>query len=194
MMTRLPWQQAIERRIHPVRKSTRDHPCVFTDAFVREQIDPRVQNAWKERWGKGAPFGRLRLLWREEHCATLNPYESASCPYAREECALAFLSGVTTSVALAHDEKRATGYFRKLVRSTATIRADEKPRRRHEAVTHPATRDEGPGDVRDVEGGDDEGRGLRRTQSRPVAIGDVLRGLDVGPRPRRTDDGEAGAE
>ena len=101
------------------------YACVFGDQFVREQIDPRVQAIWKAEYGRGAPFGDLRRTWRKEHCASLNPYGSAGCAYESKDCALAFLAAVQSSIG--PGITRPAGYFRRVARSTALVRADNKP-------------------------------------------------------------------
>jgi hypothetical protein len=99
--------------------------CVFRDPFVREQIDPRIQSEWKAMYGCGAPFGDLRRTWRKEHCAILNPYGSEGCSYGPKDCALAFLAAVQSSIG--PNITRPAGYFRRVAKSTALVRADNKP-------------------------------------------------------------------
>lgn len=177
--------------------SFKKYPCVFRGSFVRNEIDPRVQHIWEKRFGSDAPFGRLRTLFRERHCAELNPYGSDSCPYSEQDCAIAFYKCVVVTCGEgtapgATDSRRATGYFRSVARSSAMYRADNKPLARNRDVAKKA--EEGPGNARDANQGSEEGRGVHGTRSRPVSIGDVLRSLDIGPRQGLSDDGETSTE
>jgi hypothetical protein len=179
--------------------NTRNYPCIFAhpSPFLRGQIDPRIDVAWKRRFEAKAPFGNLRRLWREEHCAELNPYGSDGCPYSEEECSLAFFQAVERTVFQARDKRSASGYFRAVARSAAFRRADEKPLAREQ-------RAKGPGYPRAAQVGPLPGRrgspeagnevAVRSRLSRPDAIGSLLAGLDLGPREGPADDGEAGAE
>jgi hypothetical protein len=182
----------MKRRYTP-RKSTRNHPCVFNHPFVREQVDPRVKVAWAERYGGRAPYGNLRLSWREMHCQTLNPYGSDTCAYRPEQCAMAFLIGVERLAAVPNiSEKSAIPYFRAIAHSMALERADDKPlAREKQSGTLVHDEAQGPGDARDVRLSDEERWELHRARSRPIAIGDLLGSLHVGPREGRADDGEA---
>jgi hypothetical protein len=179
-----------------LRKSTRNHSCVFNSSFVREQVDPRVKAAWEQRFDVKAPFSRLRLSWREEHCQTLNPYGSDTCAYRQEQCALSFLAAVEATVANARDASGAVGYFRRVARSDATRRADEKPMRRETHAEVPAQTQEAfrPSDPGHVRHSDEERQELSRSRSRPIAIGQVLGGLVPRPRERLSPDGEASPE
>lgn len=156
-----------------------NHPCVFSTAFVREQVDPRVKEAFAAS-GRKAPFGDLRRQWQREHCQTLNPYTSDTCPYPPEDCALAFL----TAVEHAADKASPVGYFRKIARSMALDRSENKPLERDREYTSR------PRDERAVEVHPGEGQGLRGPESRPQSIGDLLRALDLGPRQGPADDGK----
>jgi hypothetical protein len=180
---------------YTLRKSTRNHRCVFNSSFVREQIDPRVKAAWEQRFEVKAPFSRLRLSWREEHCQTLNPYGSETCAYREEQCAMSFLAAVEATTANARDVSGAVGYFRRVARSDATRRADEKPMRRETHAEVPAQTQEAfrPSDPSHVRLSDEERQELSRSKARPVAIGDLLGSLYLGPRPGRADDGETSA-
>jgi hypothetical protein len=148
---------------------------------MREQVDPRVQSAF-ESVGRKAPFGDLRQQWRKLHCATLNPYSSERCPYAPEDCALAFLAAVERSI----DKKSPVGYFRAIAKSMAIDRADEKPLERDRA--------QGPRDAGPPGPDPTERPGLRGADRGPESIGALLRALDLGPRQGPADDGKASAE
>ena len=176
-----------------MRKSTRNHRCVFSSSFVREQVDPRVKAAWEQRFEVKAPFSRLRLSWREEHCQTLNPYGSETCAYREEQCAMSFLAAVEATTANARDVSGAVGYFRRVARSDATRRADEKPMRRETHAEVPAQTQEAfrPSDPGHVRLSAEERQDVSRARSRPIAIGELLGGLDLGPRTRPADDGKA---
>jgi hypothetical protein len=182
---------------YTLRKSTRNHSCVFNSSFVREQVDPRVKAAWEQRFEAKAPFSRLRLSWREEHCQTLNPYGSDTCAYRQAQCALSFLAAVEATVANARDASGAVGYFRRVARSDATRRADEKPSRRETNAEVPAQAQETfrPSDPRDEGAGTEEGRWVRSPSSAAmVSIGEVLGGLIPRPREGPRPDGEASPE
>lgn len=159
------------------------HPCVFSTAFVREQVDPRVQEAFAAG-GRKAPFGDLRQQWRKQHCQTLNPYTSDTCPYPPEDCALAFLAAVEHAA----DKASPVGYFRKIARTMALDRADNKPLERdREPAQRPSPA--APPGVHPAEGQDVRGadRGFQ-------SIGDLLRAFDAGPRQGPAHDGEEGTE
>lgn len=168
------------------------HPCVFRGSFIRNEVDPRVQRVWDERFGGKVPFGSLRLLFRQVHCSELNPYGSDSCAYAERDCAVAFYQCVVVTCGGATDRKRATGYFRSVARRSAIHRADTKPLARDRDAK--ATTAKGPGNTGASSDGSDEGRGLHGSRSRPVSIADVLRSLDLGPREGRAPDGREGTE
>lgn len=160
-----------------------NHPCVFSTEFVREQVDPRVKEAFAAH-GRKAPFGDLRQQWRRQHCQTLNPYSSDFCPYPAEDCALAFLAAVERSA----DKASPVGYFRKIARSMALDRADHKPLERERGTTPRS------GHASPLEIHPEEGQGLRGADRGPQSVGDLLRSLDLGPRQRQADDGKAGTE
>lgn len=161
------------KRPYHIRRLAETHPCVFRERFVREEIDPRVKKSWELAYGTSAPFGRLRLLWREYHCAELNPYDSRDCPYRGRDCALSFLVAVERTCGGPAPPESAPGYFRKLAWAMAQRRADEK----------------GPGVGSAGEAGEKEGRRVPGPDSGPVPIGDLLRSLDIRPREKPTEDG-----
>ena len=174
-------------------------PCVFKEAFVRTQIDPRVKEIWEKATGQPAPFGRLRRAFQQGHCAKINFYTGSECPYRPEECAMAFLSGVQNATLPWIEDPAA--YFVKLVESTGITRADEKPlaRERH--------REKGPGDTGDPDTGHRPGRrgheeggpsseeaDLRRAAHRPESIGSLLGTFNLGPREGPSTDGSESTE
>jgi hypothetical protein len=103
-------------------------PCVFDSDFVREQVDPRILTAWEAQRSDKPKWGDLRTTFRREHCQTINPYGSETCPFRAEDCAIAFLKGVTASLGA----RNAHGYFIRVARSMAAARADEGVRMRAE--------------------------------------------------------------
>jgi len=190
--------------------SARTHPCVFRSAFLREQVDPKVKAEWAARFGQPAPFGNLRRMWRSEHCETLNPYESESCAYPEQDCAMAFLVATRRTENAARSAGTATGYFRAVCRTMALERADDKPLERerrhaqgpgHTGASRPS---DAAGLVRGVPlaGGDwTPGAGdpsvadtadMRRAHARPVSVAQLLGSLDLGPRQERSEDGSEG--
>lgn len=111
-------------------------PCIFKKGFVTDTVDPLIDKMWKASIPGKVPFGDLRNQWRRHHCRTLNPYgDSENCPYDPKDCARAFYSAVR-EVVRANDRmglKAPVGYFLKVARTMAAIRADEAVERR--AVT-----------------------------------------------------------
>lgn len=179
-------------------------PCIFRESFVRLEIDPRLQEHWREAYGQGAPFGRLRKLWRDFHCAELNPYGSETCPYPKEACGDAFARAVESTLQVA-SAAGAGGYFRRVAHSTAQVRADYKPLARDaQGPRQPADLPDGDRtgqpDLRErrhpewlgEEPYPDSGISLHRVGDRPVLVRDLLRSLDVGPREGRAPDGQEG--
>lgn len=169
------------------RNTPTEYPCMFSTSFLREDIDPRI----KKRWPK-APFGNLRRIWREQHCKTLNPYGSASCPYRSEDCAVAFLQAVELS--LSNGEKP-VAYFYRAAKTSALNRADHKPlarqteerlrHARHVAVGRVERHEDGGGIISFTLS--DE---LRRIISRPSPLRTVLGSFDFRPRQGSSEDGE----
>ena len=160
-----------------MRKGPARRSCIFRTEFCRAQVDPRVQSQWRARTGKAAPFGDLRRTWVREHCVRVAPAQGL-CPYREQDCALAFLSAVQTSLTA---RKNPMGYFRRVAKTLALDRLDSKPLSRDQ---------EGPSAPDRLADSDAEGSGLRGSKTRPVAIGDVLRTLDPGSRQRPAHDGE----
>ena len=186
--------------------------CCFREPIVREVIDPHVHDEWRRAFGVKAPFGNLRRIWKQRHCETLNPYGDEYCPYDKADCATAFLQAVQVTCAQA--EKSPTGYFRSVAQTSALKRADEKPMARATFTANErpgqskrGSRGAGPRHGRlpggaAVAGADESGAAavpvepssLRRTVTRPVAVGQVLGSLDLRPRERPADDGQASPE
>jgi hypothetical protein len=96
-------------------------PCVFRHPIIRESVNPQLH-----RIDPATPYAAFQKVFRSEHCATLNPYGSESCPYSKEDCALAYLRDAQHTLWNANPKTR-IGYFRKITRSSAAKRADEKP-------------------------------------------------------------------
>lgn len=167
-----------------------------------DQVDQNVDKLWKSAFGGRTPFGDLRNMFRRHHCRTLNPYGGDTCPYARDQCALAFEDAVR--VTCDAQPKVPVGYFIRVAKTIAAVRADAKP----------LTRDRGRMDVqprtgaaeiletdadsrRSAESGLAEGSGeVRSPRGGPVAIGDLFRSLGIQPPQgrRQADAGEEGTE
>lgn len=167
-------------------------PCIFGSAYTKEQIDPTIQSVWKAKFGKGAPFGALRQMWRQEHCSRLNPYGSDTCPYAQRDCAEELRATAEEAIALSHTNPR--GLFRSLARTRAIVRADNKPLPRNSVTMRTDVTPQGPSDPGAANPNPEEGRGLRRPAGGLTAVGDLLRALDPGARQKRTEDGKEGTE
>ena len=95
--------------------------CVFRHKIIRESVNPQLH-----AMDPNVPFAAFQRTFRLEHCATLNPYGSESCSYSKEDCALAYLRDAQHTLWNANPNTR-IGYFRKVTRSSAAMRADEKP-------------------------------------------------------------------
>ena len=198
----------------PSRNSTttREWPCVFNGEFIREQIDPRVKTEWAERRSDKPKFGDLRNTFRREHCRSVNPWGSETCPFREEDCAIAFLKAVQESL----PARNAHGYFIKVARSSGALRADMAVDRRADDARMRTRATEGPSDEGRMGGADparvrarpeagvapdaapappdaaesgEAGGGVRRPVSRPRLIGDLLREADLRSRPRSGQDG-----
>jgi hypothetical protein len=183
--------------------------CVFSTPFIHDQVDPRVDEAWREAYRVKAPFAKLRQMWKTQHCVQVDPYNTG-CPYSTEDCAMSFLVAVERTVGF-HPE-RPTGYFRAVAHSMGLDRADNKPLAR-DTLRRTDVRKEG--NTRGLEGRSETGRssdragtgapgvheagdqgvvddasGLRRTDHQPVRIGELLGSLNLGPRSREERDGD----
>jgi hypothetical protein len=175
----------------PKRNTPTEYPCVFSSKFLHDEVDPRI----KKRWPK-APFGNLRRIWREQHCMTLNPYGSATCPYAQQDCALSFLQTVEHSLAVG---EKPVPYFVRAAKTSALERADHKPLTRTQGPSHPGAEVTNlrKGYIRHKDGGiipvqiaDD----LYRALTRPVPIRDLFGSFDFRSRQGSADDGEESTE
>jgi hypothetical protein len=153
---------------------------MFRGELIHE-VDRRVAKEWAFRFLRGAPFSRLRLSWKEQHCATLNPYRSVDCPYPERDCVLAFWLGVERTISEADSAQHAMGYFRMVVKRMALDRAENKPLAR-EGSRNPTPVPAGPG----------EGPVVPGTDARFERLGDILsRAITTGPRPGEIrEDGE----
>lgn len=167
-------------------RRTSRFPCIVAGRFCREQVDPRIQRDWKAKYGIGAPFGALKKLFREVHCAELNPYASEDCPYKERDCAITMYAAVTHALS-APSSKAAVGYFTKAAWRMAQDRADTKP------LAREATDTQRPRDPDDEDLGPEPRWGVRRTSPRPVAVGEVLKAIDPRSREGPPHDGEEGA-
>jgi len=136
-------------------------PCIFRHPIIRESVNPRLH-----RIDPKTPYAAFQKVFRSEHCATLNPYGSENCPYSKEDCALAYYRDASRTLATANPKTR-IGYFRKVTRSSAAARADDKPLAR--AIMRTDGQEDAP---RPVDGSSDEGRKLRT--SRPRSIGSLF--------------------
>jgi hypothetical protein len=180
--------------------TSRHWECVFPQP-ASEMTDGAVDEMWKAAFKvKRVPFGDLRNQFRRQHCRTLNPYGSESCPYAKDVCALAFMDAVR--VTCDAKPKVPVGYFRKVAKTMAAIRADGKPLTRERGRMYVLVEDgaanisESHADQRgSPQPGLEEGEGdVPRPPTGPIAIGDLLRQIGVQPRPtvERTGSGEEG--
>lgn len=155
----------------PRRPRYSSHPCMFRGELIHE-VDRRVAKQWAARYLQGAPFGRLRLSWKEQHCATLNPYRSVDCPYSERDCVLAFWQAVDQTIYNA-ERKHAMGYFRMMAKRSAIDRAENKPLAR-----------EGSRNPTPVSAGDGAGPDMPGPSARFERLGDILsRTIATGPRP-----------
>lgn len=171
--------------------------CVFPHP-ASELVDARVDKLWKAAFGGRTPFGDLRNQFRRQHCRTLNPYGSDTCPYARENCALAFEDAVRVT---ADARPRVpVGYFMKVAKTIGAIRADSKPlaRDRMNVLGEPtppnfseshADQPGSPGRSPEKAGGS-----MPSQDSGPVGIGELLRQIGIQPRQgsKSSDDREEG--
>lgn len=201
----MPKGKAHKRPPPPAR-----YPCIFMGPEVRS-TDDVIQDAWKARFGVGAPFGSLRKEWRREHCRTINPYGSDGCPFERADCIAAFREAVLESLLTKVIDPRV--YFIAVAKTRGMQRAENKPREAHRSETSSAAR---PGQQRAVASGDPARRlrdlaaylgddpvsaveavdtdHLRPRLARPTRIGALLGSPDGRPRQGRPDDRNADRE
>ena len=180
-------------------RTTRGYPCIFRQPSISdvENFEESVYDVWRSVVGGKMPIGDLRNMWRRHHCATLNPYGSEHCPYPIADCVRAY-ERVTRATILVKPVSP-VGYFIRVAKTDAAKRADEKPLTRAPASdsltrtdgSDEPTRSGNPGPTNE---GPDAGQGVRRPQSGPQSIGDLLRALDLRPRSGLPDDGEEGTE
>lgn len=182
-----------------------NHPCMFRGELIRE-ADRKIAYEWAKKFTRGAPFSRLRLSWKEQHCRILNRYSSKECPYPERDCVISFLSAVETAIWDCDEVSHAVGYFRAIIKTMALNRLENKPLARERpglAGTPQLGSAAGPYEpvaLADGERGDGTGgiRGipeepnLRRSHARPLSIGEVLGTLNVGTRKTELPNGEEG--
>jgi hypothetical protein len=146
---------------------------MFSGTLIRD-VDRRIAKGWAFRFLRGAPFSRLRLSWKEEHCAVLNPYRSADCPYPERDCVMAFWLGVERTISEADNAQHAVGYFRTQAKRMALDRAENKPlSRERQGNAAPA----GAGPAAGLPG-------VPGADSRFERLGDILsRAIDSRPHP-----------
>jgi hypothetical protein len=198
-----PARKASARPPRYTRTST-EWPCIFKDPIATERLDPAVKKLWESRRDDRPKWGDLRTTFRRDHCRTVNPWGSETCPFKVEECALAFYRSIEQSL----KARNPYGYFIRVCRSSGAARADlgQELRARmrtdaNEGAMGRAGTDRlragspdglraEPHDpvVRGVDG-EDAVRGLRGLAARPSTVGDVLRSFDLGPHPQPGPDG-----
>lgn len=173
-------------------------PCIFGHEFTRKQVHKRLYKQHPKY-----PFSAFTKAWRVEHCATINPYGSESCPYGPEDCALAYYQ--VAQIAMAADSSR-VGLFKATARQRGIDRAENKPLQRDKVTRTDGLQQgesnlrsgpgAGPDDVLGVgllrgtpapsrqpaEMDGDRAVGLRRAA--PQSIRSMLRGDGAGSRPR----------
>lgn len=141
-------------------------PCVFRRPEIRQDVNPRLQRAYRESIKPGAdpPYGALQGLWRREHCREINPYGSDTCPYEARDCILAYYK--TAMDAIEQPGVRSvTGLFRILAHRRGLDRAENKPLAR-DRVRSTNGQDAGRSVGRDLEAGRDvRPSGLRSIRS-----------------------------
>jgi len=173
-------------------------PCVFLGPIIRDEVNPILYDQFPK-----LPFGAFQRAWRKQHCATINPYGSESCPYDERDCAMAFLAAAEDAMAA---KTSPVGLFRAIARSTGLRRSESKPLARYRIVRTDG-HEVGSPDLRrsPTTGPDDDlvgrpgvprqepmGRAgtvpsvgaerVRGTDHRPQSIRSLLRGDGAGPR------------
>lgn len=188
---------------HPSARYARtsaEWPCIFKTPLATERLDPAIKTLWASRRSDRPKWGDLRTTFRKQHCRNVNPWGSATCPFRPTDCAMAFYRAIEQALAA----RNPYAYFISVCRSTGAARADLgvelRARMRTDVTdetgvdraTHPGVparptdRLRAVGDDPVVRGVDRDStaRGVRRVATGPVPLGDVLGGLDLGPRPR----------
>src|SRR6188474_2412617 len=94
-------------------------PCIFATSFYKEQVLDRL---WREH--PKTPFGAFTRSWRRDHCSLVNPYGNF-CPYAEEDCALAFYQVADRTMREAKTSP--VGLFKAIAKSTGITRSESKP-------------------------------------------------------------------
>lgn len=177
----------------PKRSRKNQFPCVFSGEYVREEVDPRVKEAYAP---KRAPFGDFRRQFKAQYCTRVNPTGyPEDCPYPEEDCANRFMQ-----IALAcRDADKPGALFRAMARSKGAEDADNRPLARnrvpegrmgrvgHERGAHPSRRD-----VRPVPEDEASPALVLDRKSPPPSIAEVLRSMDPRAREVQSGDGDEG--
>jgi hypothetical protein len=152
-------------------------PCVIASPLLRKDANDLLARLWHEdREAPGyPPYSAFARLFRSEHCATLNPYGSESCPYLERDCVMAYLTACQR--AIEPSVHAPVPFFRWVAKSLALERADNKPLTRDNPRTvvreqEVASRQGRPGRSRDVRDGDEPGSSVRRAI--PSSIGSLF--------------------
>ena len=154
-------------------------PCIFKRPEIRADVNPRLKRAYQEyvKPGKYPPYAALQGLWRKEHCQTINPYGSDSCPFEARDCVLAYYQASMKAIE-EPGVRSVPGLFRILAKRCGIERADNRPlaldRIRSTNGANHATIPTRPSHVRDLEDGNEERLGHVRRQP-PRSIGSLLR-------------------
>lgn len=198
-----------KRSARPPRytRTSTEWPCIFKLPLAIERLDPSIKKLWESRRSDRPKWGDLRTTFRRDHCRTVNPWGSETCPFKAEDCALAFYRSVEQSIAA----RNPYAYFITVCRSSGARRADEgvglRARMRTDVTpndgrvenTETSRLRTGPEDgvrtlpkhlqLRGVDR-DDPLRGLRGLAARPSTVGNVLGSLDLGSHPRTRPDSD----
>jgi len=167
--------------------------CLFRrNELLFQTVNPAIQAAWTDSGRPGYyPFSAAQKVWREEHCATINPYGSDGCPFDKAECTYAYAREARSSIT--QDPANFVGLFRTAAKRSGLDRAENKPRMRTHghADGTPGVRDHPrAGSLDDLEEtphqllrrvADEAERGLRRAA--PRSVGSMFGEIDLRPRP-----------
>lgn len=154
-------------------------PCIFRRPEIRQDVNPRLQRAYRAHIKPDGhpPYSALQGLWRKEHCRTINPYGSESCPYEPRDCVLAYYQASMKAME-EPGVRSVTGFFRVLAKRYGLERSDNRPLARDRIRSTNGSSQtkipDRPRDPRSVDDGDEEGLGNVRRQS-PRSIGSMLR-------------------